>query len=136
MPRKAKPPVAPYNTGSIQPAAQPAQAATGQAYGERGQQMQAQQAMPLPDLRAGGMGDPMAEVEQAALGMPAPMGGLNAPTSRPTEPVTAGLGLGPGVGPEAVFGTNRTNEAADLLDRVAMATGDPDLQMLADRARR
>lgn len=55
-------------------------AQTGQAYGQAGAQLAAQQAVP--------MGPP-----------PIP---LSAPTQRPSEPVQAGLSLGPGPGPEAI----------------------------------
>lgn len=49
---------------------QPATAPTGQPYGQHGQQIAAQQAIPLP--------------------------AFDAPTGRPNEPVTAGLNSGPG----------------------------------------
>jgi hypothetical protein len=72
-------------------------AAKGQPYGEAGQQLASQQTVP--------MGPP-----------PIPLG---APTARPSEPVQAGLSLGPGPGPEAI-------------PAIAPVTGpDPDLIALA-----
>jgi hypothetical protein len=55
-------------------------AQTGQAYGQAGQQLAAQQQLP--------MGPP-----------PVP---LSAPSTRPSEPVQAGLSTGPGPGPESI----------------------------------
>lgn len=45
------------------------------------------------------------------LGPPPPP--INAPTSRPSEPVTAGLSLGPGPGPEAIPSLAPTSNAPD-----------------------
>lgn len=47
---------------------------------------------------------------QAALATRPPGGtGLLAPTARPAEPVTAGLPVGPGAGPEALGATPTAN---------------------------
>lgn len=80
-PRSGKPGAAYGNRTDLN--AKPRQAVTaaaGQTYGERGVQEAAQQAIPLP----------------------APVVPLSAPTQRPNEPVTAGLPIGPGPGPEAL----------------------------------
>lgn len=61
--------------------AQPVRVAPGGTYGTGVQQQQAQQAVPLPDF--------------SALA-------LHRPTDRPQEPVTAGVPVGPGPGPEAL----------------------------------
>lgn len=58
---------------------QPAKAAPNQQYGERKRQMDAQRSMPLPGQR------PFAR-----------------PSERPDEPITAGLPVGAGPGPEAL----------------------------------
>lgn len=81
-------------------------AATGQTYGEAGQQMAAQRAVP--------MGAP--PTEQAARPRPGTIGSLTRRTERPAEPITAGAPIGPGVGPEAIG--------------VASTTGDPALDEL------
>jgi len=59
---------------------QPIKAAPNQPYGQRGQQEDAQRAVPLP-----GQG-----------------GAFLRPTERPNEPLTAGMRGGPGPGPEAL----------------------------------
>lgn len=55
-------------------------AQTGQAYGEAGQQLASQAQVPMG---------------------PPPIG-LSAPTTRPSEPIQAGLSTGPGPGPESI----------------------------------
>lgn len=61
---------------------------------------------------------------------------LNAPSQRPYEPVTAGLPVGAGPGPEAIaqIGTP-TQSTADLFASLAAATGDPALASAAQMAR-
>jgi hypothetical protein len=49
-----------------------------------------------PDVR----GTPAADVRAAAQG--APVTPLYAPTQRPDEPVTTGIAMGPGAGPEVI----------------------------------
>lgn len=71
----------------------PMVAAPGQAYGEAGAQLEAQRAVPmgpppLPDLPP-----------------------FSRSTERPDEPVTAGLPVGPGPGPEVLAGFENTNES-------------------------
>lgn len=70
-------------------AALPVQTAPGQAYGMRKQQEDAQRALPI-----------------ATPAAPAPtqVPSLADPTTRPNEPVTTGLPMGPGAGPEALGG--------------------------------
>jgi len=67
---------------------QPAQAPTGMPYGEHQQSIQSQQAVPLPNA--------------APSATPGQFGPLDQPTGRPNEPVTTGLPLGAGAGPEAL----------------------------------
>jgi hypothetical protein len=128
MPRKPPQP-GPRGNRSDLPApgsaAQPVRVASGRPYGERGRTTAALSALPLPDAstddlpsaaaagasgqRGGGDGggavptDPLAEFVAAAQGAQAPgQGLLSAPSSRPGEPVTAGLPIGPGGGAEAM----------------------------------
>lgn len=77
---------------------QPVQAAAGQAYGERQAQEQAQRAVPLP--AAPPVQTPPPSSAPGAL--PGSFGDFLRPTERPNEPLTAGLPVGPGPGPEAV----------------------------------
>lgn len=77
----------------------PATQFTGQPYGARLQQEQAQQAVPTGPTQV----PPPAPM---APGPPSPApgeaGALTRPTERPGEPVTHGLPTGPGAGPEAL----------------------------------
>lgn len=73
---------------------QPVTVATGQPYGARQEQVAAQRAVPLP----------AAPPVPATPPGPAPgsFGRFDRPTERPDEPLTAGLPIGAGPGPEAV----------------------------------
>lgn len=105
MPRKARP-------------TQPIAAPQDQGYGQRGDQMAAQHAIPLPNNAGatannintpapapgqapGGPVDLSAALE-AARQMAPPQGGLDRPSDQPNTPVTAGAPTGPGVGTEAL----------------------------------
>jgi hypothetical protein len=64
---------------------QPVRVARGKDYGERQAAEQSQTAMPLPDV--------------SNIPAPGSVPSLTAPTTRPGEPVTAGIPIGPGPGP-------------------------------------
>jgi hypothetical protein len=105
--------------------------APNQTYGEGAAQARAQQAVPLP--KAGGLpslgsgsGSPPAPVPPGPV--PGALGPLNRPTERPGEPITAGLPMGPGAGPEALSAP-RDFDAEDL---VALKPLMPSLLALAD----
>lgn len=126
-----------------------------QAYGQRGEQIAAQNQLPLPDERgpvgpppapAAGGAPPLApppppDPLAAAMAMapPPPDGQLTAPTERPWEPVTAGLPLGDGPGPESIpllAAPQRQTPAARALAILAAANdNDPNLARLAEQAR-
>lgn len=117
MPRKPKRPInADHNTGNP-----PAQVPTGLPYGEN-QARQAQiAAAPLPSgappvsstpSPGGAPADPIA----AAQNTPFEPVGMFGASSRPGEPVTAGLPSGPGQGPEALL--PQANPDADELKQV------------------
>jgi hypothetical protein len=74
--------------------AQPVRTAPGQPYGQAVAQQRAQQAIPLPAT-------PPVQASPAPAVPPDP-GMLHAPSARPGEPVTAGLPVGAGPGPEAL----------------------------------
>lgn len=98
----------------------PVAAPQDQGYGQRGEQMAAQHALPLPDNRgsvtpisaapsalAPAPAQPAVSLEQAlqaARQMTPPQGGLDRPSEQPDTPFTAGLTTGAGPGPEAVGG--------------------------------
>ncbi len=100
-------------------------APTGLAYGERQAMEQAQQQAPLPQ-QAG-----LDQVLAAAQGhnfQPVP---LNAPTDRQYEPITHGLPVGPGAGPEVLRQTQAT--LSMKMRQLAASTGD---NVIADMASR
>lgn len=73
-------------------------AVPGQTYGVAGQQLAAQQSVPLPQLGAPGAAAP-ATVSGGGAPMPPP---IDSPTDRPGEPLTTGIASGPGPGPEVL----------------------------------
>ena len=122
-------------------------AAPGQPYGENIDQLQAQAVIPLPQQQppvAGGNptgppptqeGDPMANLLALAQGTPPPAGGLFGPTQRPIEPITTGLPVGPGAGPEAIVQDRaRMRTVADTFSMLADVTGSPMYRRLAQQA--
>lgn len=129
---------------------QPAQAPNQQAYGVKNDQLQAQREMPLPQVDNKIPSGGAAAVSPGAPsgGAPAPMDimqlareydpgitPLNAPTARPGEPVTAGLSLGPGPGPEIFQAPGRQARAADTLAMMARISGDDFYLQMAERIR-
>lgn len=75
---------------------QPIQAASGQEYGQRKAQEDAQRAIPLPAAQT------QAQVQAEPYPLPGSFGAFDRPTEYPDEPVTAGISSGPGPGPEAL----------------------------------
>ncbi len=82
-PRSGTPGTLYANRSDLAADRQPVRAPAGQTYGDRQQQEQAQQAVPLPDLT------PRLEA----------LPGITDPSQRPDEPLPAGLPFGPGPGP-------------------------------------
>ena len=73
----------------------------------------------------------------AALAAQGAAPGLARTSERPGEPVTAGLPIGPGPGPEAI-GNGRqraSNRAVEGFEALALATGDTGMLRLAALAR-
>lgn len=100
MPRDRKPPgtASPSRTDRNHAAVQAPRVAPGSApHGQGVVREEQQRQMPLPDENA--------RFEQALsglAGMAGGAGGLAAPSQRPGEPVTAGLSVGAGPGPESL----------------------------------
>jgi hypothetical protein len=148
MPRRSRPPAGTSvgATGNRSDRTQAPAAPTGMGYGAHKETIQAQQAIPLPAAPppAGappapggpapgpGGNDRLAQALALAKAMPAPNGGLAGPTSRPNEPVTSGLPSGPGAGPEALAIAQPS--VGKVFERLAYATGDPDMAILAQIA--
>lgn len=81
--------------------------ASGQPYGQRSQQIAAQQAIPLPAAppvqAPSSLGAPQSTAPVPGM-PPQAQGPFDRPTDHPNEPLTAGLPVGPGPGPEAIRG--------------------------------
>lgn len=116
---------------------QPTASASGQPYGQRQALEQAQQAMPLPNNAPVLPDAQRAErTMESARQFQAPQLGFGAPTARPNEPVTAGMG-DPLMGP-AFAGVQLT--PVDKLKAIYAKTRNPDLMdlivLLEQRGRR
>jgi hypothetical protein len=104
----------------------------GQPYGPRQQLEGLQQAVPVPD-----------EAERyrqaiGRLGQLRPPTPLTAPTERPGVPITNGLPVGAGAGPEILRvnqGPRPIPRMVDLYNTLAAATGDDRLRRNADGSR-
>ncbi len=143
------PPMAAQASGQPNGASrQPVMLPTGAPYGDRQNLQQAQQAAPLPQ-NAQQPPDLMAMALQAARqGVPGksqrPMiTPLNAPTERPNEPLTEGMGGSFGTGTPATPGLAAPGTPpqgppqsgiAQLLQQMAAQTGSSKLSQLAQRA--
>jgi hypothetical protein len=122
----------------------------GQRYGEGVAQQAMQRQMPAPDNRAPGQGSaasaasfpsnapvdpvPMSAMEAAQM-LQGRAGLLRAPTVRPDEPVTAGLPVGPGPGPEMLGRIPMENPTGKFFRELAKATGNPYYAELAAKLR-
>ena len=119
----------------------PMAAATGQQYGKAGEQMAAQRAMPVsrPATDAVPSAGPSMGGAPRPTAPPGPLPGgltpLDAPTQRPGEPLTAGLPVGPGTGPEAnPFSQVGSADDAVLAIRAAYAAyPSEELRMVLER---
>ena len=95
-------------------AAQAIKTVPGQAYGAAQQQREAQKVLPVAgtpmNVAAPAAGGEVPAGAAAPAGpMPGEVPGLGMPSQRPDEPVTHGLPVGPGGGPEALGGALDAN---------------------------
>lgn len=74
----------------------------GQNYGNRSDLQSAPRLAPQANVDQPYGTASAQEAAQVQVPMGPPPVAMNAPTQRPNEPVTSGLSLGPGVGPEAI----------------------------------
>lgn len=115
----------------------PPTAGPSQQYGQRAAQLAAQRAMPMasgpaaPSPAAGPAPDVRTEAQNFQMPQ---VTALDAPSERPGEPVTTGLAVGPGAGPEvlpgapddtieqlrAVYRMFPTNDLRELIERAEM----------------
>ena len=105
-----------------------------QNYGDR-QAMQEQIAgaptARTPDVR----GLPTGQVQAAAQAAPqAPVTELFAPTSRPDEPITSGVAVGPGPGPEVMGYAGQSEKLSDILSQMLPYDTDGEIAILYQQA--
>ena len=100
--RRAPKPGAAYSNRSDLNSRLPAQAATGQPYGQAGQQLAAQQAVPMGSPPVPPPAQGAAPTDQGNHPEPGSLGDFLMPTVRPDEHVMTGAPTGPGAGPEVL----------------------------------
>lgn len=147
MPRKAK-----RKTLSGVPGATPTPP-VDVPYGEGERSLESQRRMPVADYSAtaegasgqpagGGSANPQPPVGSldqalaAAQAMAPPTNLLTQPSARPNEPLTAGLPIGPGPGPEVLASGDRTVRTLRMLADVTADAGFSELAEMAARQQR
>lgn len=118
MPRAKKPPaeVAPNST----------------TYGERRQLEQSMEQVPLANRMNDGVLHESAVNQLSEMPAPPPGGVLGQPTARPNEPITAGLPIGAGPGPEAIqMPTRQQSLTRQQISTAAQISGNPVLLRMA-----
>jgi hypothetical protein len=84
-----------------------------------------------PDVR----GLPTGQVQAAAQAAPqAPITELYAPTQRPNEPVTSGVAVGPGPGPEVMGYNGQSEKLSDILSQMLPYDTDGEIAILYQQA--
>lgn len=127
----------PNRTDLAMPAKQqPITVPKGMPYGQgkKIEMMQADVGLPASTPPPAPSGDPFAQTMAAAQSMPFPKMDIERPSERPSEPVTAGLPIGAGPGPESL-GPAKGAHVSNTLQRLADTTKDPELVNLANIAR-
>ena len=80
-----------------------------------------------PDVR----GLPTGQVQAAAQAAPqAPVTELYAPSDRPNEPVTSGVAIGPGPGPEVMGYAGQSEKLSDILSQMLPYDTDGEIAIL------
>ena len=84
-----------------------------------------------PDVR----GLPTGQVQAAAQAAPqAPVTELYAPTQRPDEPITSGVAVGPGPGPEIMGYNGQSEKLSDILSQMLPYDTDGEIAILYQQA--
>ena len=84
-----------------------------------------------PDVR----GLPTGQVQAAAQAAPqAPVTELFAPTQRPDEPITSGVAVGPGPGPEVMGYAGQSEKLSDILSQMLPYDTDGEIAILYQQA--
>ena len=108
---------------------QPITVASGQEYGTRGAQEDAQRAIPLP---AGAPPPAPTSLGSVTAG---PITPLDAPTARPNEPLTHGLPIGAGGGPEVLGLQPDVNDPVVWLEALYQRSPDSNVLAMLQEAR-
>jgi hypothetical protein len=84
-----------------------------------------------PDVR----GLPTGQVQAAAQAAPQPpVTELYAPTQRPDEPITSGVAVGPGPGPEVMGYATQSEKLSDILSQMLPYDTDGEIAILYQQA--
>ena len=84
-----------------------------------------------PDVR----GLPTGQVQAAAQAAPQPpVTELFAPTQRPNEPITSGVAVGPGPGPEVMGYNGQSEKLSDILSQMLPYDTDGEIAILYQQA--
>ena len=105
-----------------------------QNYGDR-KAMQEQIAGAPTARTADVRGLPTGQVQAAAQAAPqAPVTELFAPTQRPDEPITSGVAVGPGPGPEVMGYAGQSEKLSDILSQMLPYDTDGEIAILYQQA--
>lgn len=105
-----------------------------QNYGDR-KAMQEQIAGAPTARTADVRGLPTGQVQAAAQAAPqAPITELYAPTTRPDEPITSGVAVGPGPGPEVMGYAGQSEKLSDILSQMLPYDTDGEIAILYQQA--
>ena len=105
-----------------------------QNYGDR--KAMAEQIAGAPTARTADVrGLPTGEVQAAAQAAPQPpITELYAPTQRPDEPITSGVAVGPGPGPEVMGYAGQSEKLSDILSQMLPYDTDGEIAILYQQA--
>lgn len=105
-----------------------------QNYGDR--KAMAEQIAGAPTARTADVrGLPTGQVQAAAQAAPQPpITELYAPTQRPDEPITSGVAVGPGPGPEVMGYNGQSEKLSDILSQMLPYDTDGEIAILYQQA--
>ena len=105
-----------------------------QNYGDR--KAMAEQIAGAPTARTADVrGLPTGQVQAAAQAAPQPpITELFAPTQRPNEPITSGVAVGPGPGPEVMGYAGQSEKLSDILSQMLPYDTDGEIAILYQQA--
>ena len=101
---------------------------------EMAQQMQGAPLATSPDVRGATNTEVRQAAERAAVSPQEALTPLFAPSARPNEPITTGVGIGPGAGPEALSMGKATEKLSDVLVKMLPYDTDGSIAILYQNA--